>query len=637
MGAHQTFQVDLRGMVDLLARHLYSGPRVYVRELLQNAVDAVTARREVEPDAPATVRIVVHPDGPVGAPGVICLDVTDSGIGLDRAQATELLATIGRRSKRDETFGLGREQYIGQFGIGMLAAFMVAQEIEVTSRSAAPGAVPVHWRGYEDGTFEIEEITDASAAAEIAVGTRVRLRARHDAEHWLSLETVTALASEFGSLLPIDVAISVPLADHSTDVLRRISTPELPWQVQHRTPSARVKALEAYCEESLGFTPMGVIDLAVPLAGVSGVAFILPSAVAPGSGTHRVYLKRMLLGTRVDGLLPDWAFFVRCVVDAGALSPTASREQLHTDEVLLATQEALSQQIKAWALAQLGSGSALARRFIETHHLALRALALTDHEMLDLVASVLPYETTDGGATLAEVAQGSGEVLYCATTAAYRRIASVARAQRLMVVNAGYVYDAELLAALAKRPGWKVRELVTEDLEQVLRAVPPERELAILDAIDAGTTVLEPLDCDLLIRSFAPDEVPAMLLRDREGEHQRDLAREAEAADEVWGDVLSSFRKPAASRRLVLNDASEVVRDLLSAYRHGEVFSAGLRSLYLSAVMLAGEGLRGAELDHLNSSLSVLLKAGLSAGSGHGPDDVTRESGDGYPAPEGER
>ena len=70
MGAHQTFQVDLRGMVDLLARHLYSGPRVYVRELLQNAVDAVTARREVEPDAPATVRIVVHPDGPVGAPGV---------------------------------------------------------------------------------------------------------------------------------------------------------------------------------------------------------------------------------------------------------------------------------------------------------------------------------------------------------------------------------------------------------------------------------------------------------------------------------------------------------------------------------------------------------------------------------------
>ena len=40
-----TFQVDLRGMVDLLSRNLYSGPRVYVRELLQNAVDAIAARR----------------------------------------------------------------------------------------------------------------------------------------------------------------------------------------------------------------------------------------------------------------------------------------------------------------------------------------------------------------------------------------------------------------------------------------------------------------------------------------------------------------------------------------------------------------------------------------------------------------
>ena len=39
-----TFQVDLRGMVDLLSRNLYSGPRVYVRELLQNAVDAIAAQ-----------------------------------------------------------------------------------------------------------------------------------------------------------------------------------------------------------------------------------------------------------------------------------------------------------------------------------------------------------------------------------------------------------------------------------------------------------------------------------------------------------------------------------------------------------------------------------------------------------------
>ena len=45
-GADRTFQVDLRGLVDLLSHHLYSSPRVYLRELMQNAVDArLEARR----------------------------------------------------------------------------------------------------------------------------------------------------------------------------------------------------------------------------------------------------------------------------------------------------------------------------------------------------------------------------------------------------------------------------------------------------------------------------------------------------------------------------------------------------------------------------------------------------------------
>ena len=54
-----TFQVDLRGMVDLLSRNLYSGPRVYLRELLQNAVDAIAARRALDPRAPAHVTLTV--------------------------------------------------------------------------------------------------------------------------------------------------------------------------------------------------------------------------------------------------------------------------------------------------------------------------------------------------------------------------------------------------------------------------------------------------------------------------------------------------------------------------------------------------------------------------------------------------
>ena len=42
------FKIDLQGIIDLLSNHLYSDPSVFVRELLQNGVDAITARRGLD-------------------------------------------------------------------------------------------------------------------------------------------------------------------------------------------------------------------------------------------------------------------------------------------------------------------------------------------------------------------------------------------------------------------------------------------------------------------------------------------------------------------------------------------------------------------------------------------------------------
>jgi molecular chaperone HtpG len=611
----QAFQVDLHGVVDLLARHLYSGPRVYVRELLQNGVDAITARRSLDPGCPATVRLRPLADG--------SLAVVDSGVGLTRAEAQELLATVGRSSKRDLDLGLGREEFLGQFGIGLLSAFMVADEIELVSRSARePDAPAVRWRGHADGSYDLTELP----GADLPVGSTVRIRPRRDMEHWLAGETVAALAAEFGSLLPVDVAVEVPLGTASAvddvplpadgsprpgHVWRRVSAPELPWARTYPDAMSRAQALARYCEQAFGFTPLAHVDLEVPLAGVSGVAFVLPAAVPPGGGgSHRVYLKRMLLGARVEGLLPEWAFFVRCVIDASGLRPTASREQLYTDEVLLATQEALAGAVRAWTLRTLESGTALAEQFVKTHHLAVRSLALTDDTMLDLAARILPYETTDGMLTLADVAQEHGRVVYAPTLEEYKRIAPVARAQGIAVVNAGYVYDADLLARFAQRTPVEVRPLGAGDIAQVLTPLTPERELATLDAVRAGGDVLRPLDTDLVVRTFEPAGLPAVLLHDRDGDHQRDLQAAMAEADDVWGDVLAGFAAPAAARQLVLNDASPLVRDLLAA-PPGEVFAAGLRSLYVSALLLAGEPLRARESELMTGSMTVLLRAGL--------------------------
>lgn len=592
------FQVDLRGVVDLLARHLYSGPRVYLRELLQNAVDAITARRAAEPDCPAQVRVSCLADG--------TLEVRDTGVGLSLDQAEELLATIGSSSKRDADLGTARAEYLGQFGIGLLSGFMVADEVELVSRSAE-GTPPVRWRGYADGRYTLETIQDD----DLPVGSRVRLRARPDAEHWVARETVLALAEDFGSLLPVDIAVEVPLGDDLA--WRRVTATSLPWARPAGNDPDRAARLARYCEAALGFTPLAHIDLDVPVAGVSGVAFVLPSAASPSSaGAHRVYVKRMLLGARVDGLLPEWAFFVRCVVNADGLRPTASREQLYTDDVLLGVREALGRNVHAWLTETLAEPSPLRHAFLDAHHLAVRALAVTDDTMLDTAASVLPFETTDGIATLEEVAGSAGEVLWTPSLEEYRRVAPVARAQRLTLVNGGYVYDADLLARLARRrPEWRVRALHSDDVRQVLSPVDPARELAWLDTLAACSDLLRGHDTEVTVRTFEPATLPAVLLHDREGEHQRDLARTAEVAD-TWGQVLAAFARPAAPRQLVLNAANPIVVRLLGA-PPGRVRDAGVRSLYVSALLLAGEPLRGRESTLMTDALAELLDAGLTA------------------------
>ena len=44
------FQVNLGGMLDVLSNHLYKSPDVFLRELLQNGVDAITLRQKSQPD-----------------------------------------------------------------------------------------------------------------------------------------------------------------------------------------------------------------------------------------------------------------------------------------------------------------------------------------------------------------------------------------------------------------------------------------------------------------------------------------------------------------------------------------------------------------------------------------------------------
>jgi molecular chaperone HtpG len=599
-----TFQVDLRGLVDLLSHHLYSSPRVYVRELLQNAVDAITARQALTPGAPSAdtpARISVHT-------GEGRLTVTDTGIGLTEADVHRFLATIGRSSKRGADGGLdgaelasARSDFIGQFGIGLLACFVVADEITVLTRSAADPAAPaVEWRGTSDGRYTIRTLP-ASAVPE--PGTTVTLVPHADGAEWTQPDQVVALARHYGSLLRHEVTVTD--ADGRST---RINATPAPWQVRYASPLARREALVEHCRTTFDFTPLDTVELDLPLVGLRGVAYVLPTSVHPTrQAGHRVHLKGMLVSDRAHELLPEWAFFVRCVVDADGLRPTASREALYEDETLAAIREALGARIRDWLTGLSASDPALLHQFIAAHHLAVKALARYDDELLRLLLPWLPFETTDGQVTLDEFTRAHPVILVTQTVEEFRQVAPIASAAGLGVVNGGYAYDRDLVHRLPEiRPGASVVDLDPATVTAHLDTVDPAAELSAAAFLHIAREVVAQFDCDVVLRAFHPVSAPSLLLDNREARHERSRSELAGRADGLWSDILGSLRSQAPRAQLVLNHLNPLVRRAASITEQGLAVTT-VEALYGQALLMTRRPLRASENALLNRAFIGLL------------------------------
>ncbi|MFI5724416.1 HSP90 family protein [Streptomyces cyaneofuscatus] len=601
-GADRAFQVDLRGLVDLLSHHLYSSPRVYLRELLQNAVDALTARRGLEPGAPdGAFGIRLFADGSV-------VRVEDDGVGLSEADVHTFLATIGRSSKRADGIAEQRGDFIGQFGIGLLSCFLVADEIHVLSRSArTPDAPAVEWRGHGDGSYSVRTLP---VSARPRPGTTVTLTPRSDTGEWTRPDQVHALGRHFGSLLRHPVTFSDGTAGAPTV---SVNPEPAPWARTYPTPGSRSRALAAYGEEVFGFAPLDTIELDLPAVGLKGIACVLPEAVPAGRRHgHRVHVKGMLLSEQADEILPEWAFFVRCVIDAESLRPTASRESLYEDDTLAAVRDALAERLREWIARAAASDPELLGRFLQAHHLAVKSLAVHDDEILRLLLPWLPFETTDGHTTLDEFARTHRTVLVTSSVEEFRQVAAIASAAGLGVVNGGYTYDRELVHRLPEiRPEASVADLDPATLTAHLDPVDRETELAASAYLALARDALAVFDCDVALRTFHPASAPALLVDSREARHERtrsQLAREQEGG--LWGDILGALRQEAPRAQLILNQLNPLVRTAV-AIDEPELARTSAEALYGQAALLSRRPLRPAESSLINRSFLDLLAHAL--------------------------
>ena len=596
----QPFQVDLRGVVDLLSRHIYSSPRVYLRELLQNGRDAITARSLRDGhDSSWGVRI-----SPAGVDGT-SLVFEDDGIGLTATEVADLLSTVGRSSKRD-ILDLPRQDYLGQFGIGLLSCFMVADTIVVRSRSVT-GGPPIEWCGRSDGTFTVTELDE-----DLPFGTSVMLEPRPGSEAFVDARAVEQLAREYGRFLPLRVEVM-------TTAGRPLLITEEPVFLDPGSSE-----INRYGRELIGAEPFASFPIGCAATGTRGVAFVLPHSPPPGAAqANRVYLGRMLLSERAE-VLPSWAFFVRAVINTDGLHPTASREDLVDDDALEETRAALGADVRAWVMRTGAEQPYLLAAFVAAHHLALKALLLHDVELAQIITRWLTVETTLGTVSIERLVRDHAHVRYTETLDEFRHVAGI-DAGGPPIVNGGYTYDADVVRMLPRLYTGVTVEKVDVLGEVDALAPPPLDDRAAALAVERRVTAaLAEVEVVGVVRALPTGDVAAIYVADPEVLRSADRRRSAGTASPLWSaivaradDYLSGAALPVgdthARARLCLNWTSPLVRSL-AAVQDDAVFARTVHLLYIQALLAGHNPLGAAERRLMTQAMSDILA--LSVGLG---------------------
>jgi len=198
--------VDLKFCVDtsaalhlLTGNRLYADNRVFLRELIQNAVDACNLRKRLETGYEPAISIRFNED-------ISKVTVRDNGIGMDRQWIEKYFLTIGISLYQSSEVRSAKQRsridfsFISQFGIGFLSSFLVADKIVIKTRKPDNPGLMITITNLRD-YFDVRPMDD-----EFDTGTEVTLHLKPSRINYCrSLEYIGYLRSNIRFLnVPVD-------------------------------------------------------------------------------------------------------------------------------------------------------------------------------------------------------------------------------------------------------------------------------------------------------------------------------------------------------------------------------------------------------------------------------------------------
>lgn len=326
--------VTTENIFPVIKKFLYSEHEIFLRELISNAVDAtqklktLSSMGEVKGElGDLTIHVAVDKAQKT-------LTVTDRGIGMTAEEVDKYINQIAFSGAEEFMEKYKNQAIIGHFGLGFYSAFMVADRVEIFTRSWREGAKTVYWSCTGSPEFEMEETGE-----ERDRGTTIVLHLSGDALEYAEESRIEELLKKYCRFLPVPIAFGKVKEWKDgkyvdTDKDNIINNVDPLW-TRKPTEITEEQYKEFYRElYPMSDDPLFSIHLNIDYPfHLTGILYFpkIHNNFEIQKNRIQLYSNQVFVTDQVEGIVPEYLTLLHGVIDSPDIPLNVSRSYLQSD------------------------------------------------------------------------------------------------------------------------------------------------------------------------------------------------------------------------------------------------------------------------------------------------------------------
>ena len=312
-------QIHTENIFPIIKKAVYSGHEVFLRELVSNGVDAISKRRmaamagDCSEGEDGVIRITVDREAKT-------LTIADNGIGMTADEVKRYINQVAFSSAEDflEKYKQEGDAIIGHFGLGFYSSFMVAEQVELVTRSARPDSEAVRWSCDGSPNFSL------SSAERDQPGTDVILHLMEEELEYIEPARIRTLINTYCDFM----AVPVQLEGETVNKM------DAPWRKSARELTDKDYIdLYNYLYPFQGDPLLWVhLNTDYPY-NLQGILFF-PKQTGRADwekGEIKLYCNQVFVSDSIKEVVPRYLLPLRGVLDSPDIPLNVSRSALQTD------------------------------------------------------------------------------------------------------------------------------------------------------------------------------------------------------------------------------------------------------------------------------------------------------------------